>query len=224
MMGEVRLQWWHDALGAQPGTRTGSPVADALREARDRHELPNALLASVIDAHASDLEPAPFADEDKLDAYLAGTQAALFTLAAQIVGIKALPELDAASASAGRAYGLAQLAVGLPHALAEGRVRLPEARLAQVQLSGARLLAGEGDIGPLLASIHAEARRNLAAARQHVANLPRPARVAFLPLALVEPYVRAIEQLGRNAMRQAAHIAPLQRIWRIGAAHWQGRL
>src|SRR4249920_224039 len=38
MMGEIRLQWWRDALRPRDsGERTGNPVADALREAMLRH-------------------------------------------------------------------------------------------------------------------------------------------------------------------------------------------
>jgi phytoene synthase len=43
-------------------------------------------------------------------------------------------------------------------------------------------------------------------------------------LALVEPYLRALEKPGQNPLRDVAEIAPLQRIWRIGRAHWLGRM
>ena len=57
-----------------------------------------------------------------------------------------------------------------------------------------------------------------------MANLPRPVRGAFLPLALVETYLRALERPGRDVLRSPAEIAPLTRAWRIAAAHWLGRI
>jgi phytoene synthase len=57
-----------------------------------------------------------------------------------------------------------------------------------------------------------------------VANLPRHVRPAFLPLALVEPYLRALERPGRDVLRAPAALAPLTRVWRIAAAHWLGRI
>src|SRR5262245_20169358 len=63
-MGEVRLQWWRDAL-EQPGdARTGHAVADAVRAAVARYNLPAATMpaatmTSLIDGHSEALDPAP---------------------------------------------------------------------------------------------------------------------------------------------------------------------
>jgi 15-cis-phytoene synthase len=227
MMGEIRLQWWRDALQpADPGVRTGNPIADALREATARHGLPAQLLLGIIDAHASDLQPEPFPSEDTVAAYLGGSEAAPFTLAAHVLGepAPANPDLQAASAAAGRAYGLVRLLLGLPQALARGFSPLPRDRLERAGIADLASEADVAKVSALIGDLHAEVLHNLEAARQHVANLPRPSRVAFLPLALVEPYLRALEKPGQNPLRDLAEIAPLQRIWRIGRAHWLGRL
>jgi phytoene synthase len=88
------------------------------------------------------------------------------------------------------------------------------------------LLTAEGLEGTLgvLAGMRAQARASLAEARQRVANLPRDRRPAFLPLALVGPYLRAMERRGREALREPAEISPLARVTRIAAAHWLGRI
>ena len=67
-------------------------------------------------------------------------------------------------------------------------------------MSSQELLAGEGgaNVAALLAGSAREARASLATSRQHVANLPRDMRPAFLPLALVESYLRALERPGRD--------------------------
>jgi hypothetical protein len=54
--------------------------------------------------------------------------------------------------------------------------------------------------------------------------LRRPERIAFLPLALVRPYVRVLERQGGGALREEAQIVPLTRAWKIAAAHLLGRL
>jgi 15-cis-phytoene synthase len=225
MMGEIRLQWWRDALEpAGPGMRTGNPVADALRAAVTKHDLSAPLLLGMIDAHASDLEGEPFPTEAALDAYLAASEGAQFALAARTLGGAATPELDAASEASGRAYGLVRLLFALPHTLSLGRLPLPSSLLQRAGLAG---LAGEADpvrIAALMQEMHAEVLRNLEAARQHVANLPRPLRVAFLPLALVRPYLRALERPGRDPLREVPEIAPLRRVWAIARAHWLGRM
>ena len=225
MMGEIRLQWWRDALQpGEAGMRTGNPVADALREAVTRHDLPAPFLLGMIDAHAADLEAEPFPTEAALDAYLAGSEGAQFALAAHVLGGAATPELEAASEAAGRAYGLVRLLFALPQTLAQGRSPLPRERLERAGMTD---LAGEADpakIAALMRDLHAEVLHNFKAARQHVANLPRPLRVAFLPLALVRPYLRALERPGRDSLREIPEIAPLRRIWAIARAHWLGRM
>ena len=44
-LGEIRLQWWRDALdGADTDVKTGAPLADALMQTIRAHELPKPLL------------------------------------------------------------------------------------------------------------------------------------------------------------------------------------
>jgi phytoene synthase len=57
-----------------------------------------------------------------------------------------------------------------------------------------------------------------------VAHLSRNLRVAFLPLALVEPYLRALERQRGNPLRQEAGIAPITRLAKIAVGHWLGRI
>jgi hypothetical protein len=76
----------------------------------------------------------------------------------------------------------------------------------------------------LLAHCSAQIRRDLDVARQFTATLPRAWRVAFLPLALVEPYLRVLERSGGALLREETRVAPLTRVCRIAAAHLFGRL
>jgi 15-cis-phytoene synthase len=229
-MGEIRLQWWRDALELPAATRSGHPVADAVRAAVDRHALPVPLLLGIIDARSADLQSDVMPDETALDDYLWKTEGALFALAAGVLqaGPDAVSAADvqAAAAAAGRAYGLARLLVGLPLSLSRGRLLLPQTRLEAAGAGVEEVLAGA--TGPTveaaLAGLYAQVREHLDSGRQHVAKLPRGCRAAFLPLALVGPYVRALERVGRNPLREPAEIAPLTRVWAIGAAHWLGRL
>jgi phytoene synthase len=105
-------------------------------------------------------------------------------------------------------------------------VPLPKSRLDAANVSREQLLSDDGgsNTADMLAGFRAEARKGLVASRQHVANLPRHMRLAFLPLALVETYLRALERPGRDVLRTPAEIAPLRRVCRIAAAHWLGRI
>jgi phytoene synthase len=227
-MGEIRLQWWRDALALPAGESAGSGVADAVRAAARRYDLPMDLLGGMIDARELELLPAPFADDGALLDYIWRTEGALFALACRVLASSPpgqLPATDAASAAAGRAYGLARLLAGLPRSLSLGRVPLAQSQIAAAGLTEAELLAGTGDARApaLLRAYHAQIRGSLAEARRLVPSLPRQTRIAFLPLALVGSYLRLLERQGGRALREEVQIVPLTRVWRIGAAHLLGR-
>jgi phytoene synthase len=225
-MGEIRLQWWRDALVLPPQLRTGHPVADAARKAAQDHQLPADLLEALIDARSLLLhDPSPLTEEALRD-LLWKTEGALFALGAHVVGLPASSDVHASCAAAGQAYGLVRLLLDLPRMLAAGRVPLAKAQLDSAGLSAEDLLTDATDsrIEALLGVCSAQIRRNLDVARQFAATLPRPFRVAFLPLALVEPYLRVLERSGGALLREEMRVAPLTRVCRIAAAHLFGRL
>jgi 15-cis-phytoene synthase len=224
-MGELRLQWWREALAQGAATRTGNPIADALRDLAREETLSPLLLGELIDAHSRDLAPEPVGDDAALNAYLWQSEGIAFLLAAQLLGGRS-QGAAAAAAAAARAYGLVRLLQGLPRALARRRLILPRTYLEAVGLKPAALFAGTGDarLLGLLSELFADIRRHLAAGRQHVAKLPRAVGPAFLPLALVAAYVRRLERAGGDIVREEAGIAPLARVATMAAAHWLGRI
>jgi phytoene synthase len=223
-MGDIRLQWWRDALELPDGVRTGHPVADALRAAARSHRLPAGLLAEPIAARALELRADPFPTEAALGEYLWKAEGCLFALASHILRLPAGEEAEAACRAGGHAYGLARLLAGLPRSLALGRVPLAQPQIAEAGLTPQELLAGPAanKLSRLLARCRAEIDDSLAATRRFVRGLSRSQRVAFLPLALVGSYLRALDRV--SALREEAHVAPFARVCRIGAAHVLGRL
>ena len=113
----------------------------------------------------------------------------------------------------------------LPAALAQGAVPLAKSQLEAAGVNAEDLLSGTADAGivRLIGDNSAQIRRNLAIARQYTRRLPRARRVAFLPLALVEPYLRVLARSGPALLREEAGVAPLTRVCRIAAAHVLGR-
>jgi 15-cis-phytoene synthase len=224
-MGQIRLQWWRDAIAAPEGAGTGNPVADALRATIRACHLPAAMLVEAIDARELDLAPHGLADEAALAAYLWRSEGAPFALAAGMLSRGAERNSRPAAEAGAQAYGLARLLMGLPNALARGRVPLPQSRLDAYHVSSAELLSGTdgGKVATLLVNLCEEAREALARARNEVANLPRATLPAFLPLALVGTYLRALEGGARSILRSPPEVTPLKRVARIAMAHWFGR-
>lgn len=216
-LGAIRLQWWRDALArGRIKEATGHPVADALREVQQRRELSPERIEGLIDARNFDIGAKIMPDWGALETYLHDTSGALFALAATCAGVpRAL--LEPAASHAGLAYGLTGLMRALPVHAAGGRVYLPADALRRHGTSPKAVLAGQTEPGLLvvLADLRDKARDALDEARGHIARLDRGGQAAFLPLSLVEPYLAALEQKGRDPLRAIANINPLYRLWRM---------
>ena len=229
MLGEIRLQWWRDAVDAAGrGERTGHPVADALAEAVRGHRLPVTALQRIIDARSLDIARAGLADDAAVDDHLAATEGLAFALG---VAVLAGPEAAATPAlrQAGIAYGLARGLGRLPLLLRHGAFLLPQSRLEAAGLALADLERAPAEAA-LTARIDAVARglevRGRAAlddARRDIAPLLPRALPALLPLAMVEPYLAAQNRRADDRMVAIAEPLPLVRVWRLWRASRRGR-
>jgi len=77
MPGEIRLQWWRDALGgAGRGEVDAHPVASTLRGVVVRYGLPPRALLELIDARSFDLYDEPMPSLAHLERYAAQTSSA----------------------------------------------------------------------------------------------------------------------------------------------------
>ncbi len=228
MMGEIRLQWWRDALPglAEGASTTGNPIADALGGAIRRHALPLSLLLGVLEARAFDLYGDPMPDEQAFRGYLGKTEGALIEAAMRIVGGWPPGTAAAQAMAAGRAIGLSRVLTGLPFALSRGRCALPASRLQAAGVVPADLAAVPvpASARAVLARFSADARADLAIVRAGWRRMPRRQRTALLPVALVEPQLKAFEEGSHHPGRDVVAILPLSRVWGLWRAHVLGRL
>lgn len=225
-LGEIRLQWWRDAVErAVSGESTGHPVADALGETVRQCSLSRAPIADLVDARGFDVSVKAMPDTAALDDYLAKTAGALFLLASEVTGAGRSKQepgaiepaaLEPAARPAGIAYGLTGLMRALPVRAARGCIDLPADALLRHGTSRQQLVAGKTSVGleELLAELREKAKVALNEALDHVATLAPKEQAAFLPLALIEPYLSALER--GDPLRRIAGINPLYRLWRLG--------
>jgi phytoene synthase len=123
-IGDIRLQWWRDALaevfdGKSPRAH---PVLAAVAQAHHETPLQRDALEALINTRARDLDGAPFATFAEIDAYLEATAGNL--LRAALAACRANIDTPIVSAAA-RAWGYAGLLRAAPHWRAKGRSVLP---------------------------------------------------------------------------------------------------
>ncbi|WP_372426053.1 phytoene/squalene synthase family protein [Salinarimonas chemoclinalis] len=218
--GEIRLQWWRDALeGTRAEEARANPVFAALEETIARHRLPRAPLVGLVEARIHDLYDDPIATVNDLEGYAGETSSVLMRLASLILAGGADPGHADAAGHGGVAYALAGLMRSFPWHVRDGRLYVPPVEtLARHGLTRERVLAGEGGL-PLQAALQdmrALARRHRAEAWRALAGAPRAIVPAFLPLALVEPALKAMERPGFDPYRSVVEIPQ----WRRQLALW----
>src|SRR5262245_21470253 len=113
ILGQIRLQWWRDALAQiYSGKPPAHDVAQALAAAVTNSGLDRALLERMIDARESDLALEPPAHIEGLLSYASDTSGGLVELMLQSLGVAGEgPE------QAGRSVGTAYALVGLIRAI-----------------------------------------------------------------------------------------------------------
>jgi phytoene synthase len=224
-LGEIRLEWWREALAAPQGLPTGNPVADALGSARAAHDLPLDALTGMIEARTLDVRRESIATMDELRGYLVATAGAVFRLGARIAGAK--DEAAArASEEAAMAYGLTGLMRALPYHRSRGQLYLPADFLAAFGLTPEAVLRGEDNQGvrTALSVLRARASEHLAAFRRLAGELPAGCLPVFLPLALVPAYLRGLGDPAHGPLTDVASLNPLSRYARIWLASLRGRI
>lgn len=227
MPGEIRLQWWRDALDrAAPGIKTGHPIADSFARAVMHYNFPRDRLIRMIDAYAPSLYGDLPADIPALNAYLQDTSGTIFELAALILAGRGSKRTEAAAEQAGLAFGLTHLLSTLPQQVANRRLSLPLSLLESKGVDLAGLFRGENSksLGLALMDLRNIAHRALTGFDTIAPGVDKDIWAAFLPLAVVEPYLKAMAANSRNPLRDATRVNPMVRFVRIWRAATRRRL
>ena len=214
--GELRLQWWRDALADETrGDVAAHPVAAALLDTIRRFRLPHKAFADLLEARLFDLYDDPMPTETDLEGYCGETASALFRLATLILADGGDPGSADAAGHAGVAFALTGLMRALPWHLARGQLFLPADLLARHGLGRDDILARRmsGAIGAVLADLRATARRHLDAARAPIDEGPARVRTAFLPATLCPAYLRQMDRRGYDPFKTPIELPQWRRQW-----------
>lgn len=215
----AKLQWWRDALLADPGA-AAHPILAALAQARDARLAPARLL-SWCDGWGSELQYREIVDERDLDDLLMRRGGHFGALVASA--------LDPATALAGQRWGILAawppLLLRLPRQAARGIVELPAAWLHHADLTAAQLAAAqpEASVQRFYGKLTDQIR-----CRLDELHAAQPVPAALLPHRLeLALSMRRLERWQRRAFATSAAqqtLPPLRRLgvlWRAARRHRQ---
>ncbi|MGH6841017.1 MAG: phytoene/squalene synthase family protein [Methylocella sp.] len=221
LLGEMRIQWWRDALdGTNDGEAKANPVAAALLDTIVRFDLPKAPLRELISARRADLYGDPVQSVEALEAYTEATCSNLFRLAALIIERAETAASRDAALHAGIAYGITGLIRALHWNGARGKVFVPAGILQARGASREDFVAGHASPGVVaaLADLRVLASAHLEIFDAGLPGLPEKVRPAFLPACLCEPYLRLMEKPGYDAFKTVIELPQWKRQWSLWRA------
>ena len=220
--GEIRLQWWVDALeGGGHGDVRQNPLAAALLDALSASRIPTGALVRLLRARRFDLFHDPMPDVASFEGYAGETESVLFQLSAMLLnGGEELPG-DAAGH-----FGVARALVGHLRAFgynaSRGRIFLPLSIFSANGASEDMILGGKA--GPqLLAALEQIADlalEHLSKGEAALAQLPRATRGAFVVAALLRPQL-ALLRRHRDPFAVPPDLTDLRKLLAMG--WWQLR-
>jgi 15-cis-phytoene synthase len=216
LLGEIRFQWWRDALeGTNQGDALANPVSAALLDTVARFSLPAGPLLELIEARARCLYEDEIGSVCALESYLDSTCSNLFRLVMLVLDGGEAAAGAAASGHAGIAYGLVGLMRSLPWQWMKGKLFVPSEVLAKHGVRREQLLADQAPLEALavLADLRALTRSHLDAFQGELNNLSGEMRPALLVASLCEPYLRLMEKRCFAPFKTIVELPQWKRQW-----------
>ena len=224
-LGQIRLQWWREALDGIYADRPArhevvAPLAEAVR----RHGLKRAHFDRLIDAREFDLEVQAPETLAALEDYAENTSSSLVQLALQVLGAK-----GATAESAGRHVGIAFALTGLlravPFHASRKRHFLPRDLAKARGLEPGTLfdLRASAALSGLAEDIATRAREHLARARAQWSVTPKAALPALLPAVLAGQALATLRKARYDPFDPRVQAQNPNRVFRLAWARLRGR-
>jgi 15-cis-phytoene synthase len=215
LAGELRLQWWRDALqGEARGDVRANPVAAALDDTIVRFRLPRQAFVDLIDARVFDLYDDPMPSLTDLEGYCGETSSSLIRLASLILSSENPGPADAAG-HAGVAYAITGLLRAFPWHARRGQVYLPMSVLDRHGVTRDAIAEGRSSAGlaAALAEMRGVARTHWERARSYWGVIPRTAVPAFLPIALAPAFLDRMERRDYDPFHTVVDLPHWRKLW-----------
>ncbi len=227
LLGEMRLNWWREAIEAiYHGELNDHPVVEALERTIVECVLPKQPFLDIINARQFDLYDEPMKTIVEFDAYAGATSSLLFQLAGFIVGGQKAHKTAEASGHAGVAYALQGLIRAAPIHAARGQLYLPCEVLEHSGVTLSDYFRGKmtPELGVAFRELHDIAHYHVELAHEHLADIPAEVFPAFLPASLIKPYLKKILRKAFDPFSRPIEITQFSRQWKLWRAASRGTL
>lgn len=224
--GEMRLQWWSDALeGKEHGAVRQNPVADALLDTIDRYSIPAGTLLRLLGARRFDLYNDPMPDLQSFEGYAGETVSTLYQLAAMILNDGETIETGDAAGHLGVAHAMIGHLRAFGHFSTQGRIMLPWTVFEANGVREGEIFTGTESEGlaAALRQISELAADHLAKAETAIAQLPGQLKPAFAPIAVLKAQFDLLQNHAPGLFTPVPDDADWRKITRLTWWNWRNR-
>jgi len=211
----AKLAWWRAELAATYDGRPSHPVTQSLSEAGRRFNLPQELLAEIIDGMEMDLNQSRYPEFKTLHLYCYRVASVVGLLAAEIFGYEDRRTLKYAH-DLGLAFQLTNIIRDVGEDARRGRIYLPQDELARFGVAENDILAGR-DSDAFRALMDFQVARAEQYYDQAFAQLPaqdrRAQRPGLVMAAIYRTLLWEIRKDGCRVLDRRIALAPLRKLW-----------
>ncbi len=217
MLGEIRLQWWREAIdGIESATPRDHEVVKPLNDTFHKHSLTKDMFYKVIDARTADIydeNPATIADFER---YLGDTSGNLMRIAAWILGERDEHVLSI-TYDLGLVWGLIGTLRTIRYHISLNKLSLPQDLLDEYGVSKRDLFSMEESDGlrALVGALCINAERYLEHISGEKRHLGKEVRSIFLLTALGRSYLNMFKKAGYNPFKINEKASTFQRQCRL---------
>jgi phytoene synthase len=224
--GEIRLQWWSDALEGQGhGAIRQNPVADALLDTMARYNIPAGTLLRLIGARRFDLYDDPMPDLESFEGYAGETVSTLYQLAAMILNDGETIETGDAAGHLGVAHAMIGHLRAFAHVSSQGRIVLPWSIMAANGVTEDEIFSGTASEGVVeaLGQVADLAVEHVNKADTAIRKLPARLRPAFAQFAVLDAQLKLYLKHSAGPFALAPDEPDWRKIARLAWWSWRNR-
>lgn len=224
--GEIRHQWWREALSCDAeGASASHPVAASLLDTMKRFRLPPEPFLALIEARSFDLYDDPMPTWQDLEGYAGETSSALIRLASIILANGEEPGSAALCGHAGVTYALTGLLRAFPIHARRNQCFLPHEVLIACGVTLEDIQSGRDSDGlrAALALVRERARSHLDALRAQIRSISPAIAPAFYPVTICETLLARMERADYKPFETLITLGALERFWLVGRGAWKAK-
>lgn len=217
LLGDIRFQWWRDALENMDDDKyLDHPVLRSLKNTISEHNLDAALFDAMISARSEDLDPCPFNTISDLLAYALGTGGLLNGLIYRLMEDGSEAGYNAAL-QVGRAFALTGIIRAIPFHAHQDLILIPREILKDHDLAPENVFEEGNRLAfyDVVKDLVAVAEEEQAKAESVLKQRPKSEKQNQLMLALNGLYLSRIRKSGFDPAHSRMDIGSIRKIYTL---------